>query len=742
MNPFAYGQLSDHFRRVDFTDGPLFQDGLQREIQYTTVGEWNGGVAPYYWPQAEGVGQHFCVADMTQFLSAGLASTVQGIFHAGEKPWPLEKTWESVTRAAEQGIIIRWHNQDNHIRVCAFRHDEFPTVVGIKVTEVADGVIASETTYINDVPEPPDPPWLSTFLEVSNINDEITLRWRDQILGVHETVVHRNAPGIGFYAFGHPTTFMMFLMGTTLGQPNHESSRLVVTSPVPQCPPPPPTAESTGQIVTSVLARGRLLIETDGQRQRTPVVRVGPFLGPTLRGVGVLQPIAGATDGAYGQLDGTGTNARFNLPMDVTLDEDETVLYVADYGNAAIRRIQLDEARPGVVDTFASTANLPLYIANPRGPDPPPGGPVSDRPRHLDHSGTRLTFTGDTTVGDVNTETGYAQAVAVVPNGTIGAISGSLVKYPLNQFVSGWRTVVFDIPPKVPEPKEPPPQRGNYWEEPDSPSNPVVPYCGDEGTEMPAVHWFRDGAYADDGGITRISTSFIAYRMRHATLPLVVRNYIWPHYSGWGIPAPFHHCHDGVVHEPPFGAGPVVTDTTFQPSPRQIAMGPWNLTANLPTVVGPTSGLAGPIQKVTVQPDLVAFSVTYDYDHSRGLQRVPARSVVYAHTRGIYYLALGHLLNSATIHYTHYPNRIVALDLYAPDPAVAVTTATRAVSDISPPKPITLTFTPASIRLGRNLAPAGSGRFPIGMQPPVPYGIVDEHGSVLVDDDGNGLVFD
>jgi len=64
----------------------------------------------------------------------------------------------------------------------------------------------------------------------------------------------------------------------------------------------------------------------------------------------VLVTVAGARLGARGYVDGTGYAARFHQPLDIAVDSTDTYLYVADYGNFAVRRVEIDT---GVVDTVA-----------------------------------------------------------------------------------------------------------------------------------------------------------------------------------------------------------------------------------------------------------------------------------------------------------------------------------------------------------------------------------------------------
>jgi sugar lactone lactonase YvrE len=67
---------------------------------------------------------------------------------------------------------------------------------------------------------------------------------------------------------------------------------------------------------------------------------------------GVVSTLAGSTSGSYitGYVNGTGSNARFNLPEGIVFDETGN-LYVADRGNFVIRKI----TSSGVVTTFAGS---------------------------------------------------------------------------------------------------------------------------------------------------------------------------------------------------------------------------------------------------------------------------------------------------------------------------------------------------------------------------------------------------
>lgn len=67
---------------------------------------------------------------------------------------------------------------------------------------------------------------------------------------------------------------------------------------------------------------------------------------------GTVSTIAGG--GGAGSADGSGKAASFNMPVGVALSHDQTILYVSDYGNHTIRRMDLGS---GQVTTIAGQVN-------------------------------------------------------------------------------------------------------------------------------------------------------------------------------------------------------------------------------------------------------------------------------------------------------------------------------------------------------------------------------------------------
>lgn len=63
--------------------------------------------------------------------------------------------------------------------------------------------------------------------------------------------------------------------------------------------------------------------------------------------------------GQRGYKDGTGTEARFNVPIAVTIDDADNYLYIADRNNHAIRKVRLSD---GQVTTLTGNPSTPGYL--------------------------------------------------------------------------------------------------------------------------------------------------------------------------------------------------------------------------------------------------------------------------------------------------------------------------------------------------------------------------------------------
>jgi sugar lactone lactonase YvrE len=77
-------------------------------------------------------------------------------------------------------------------------------------------------------------------------------------------------------------------------------------------------------------------------------VYVSEYLNHCIRIIspeGQVSTLAG-TCGVQGYVDGLARDARFSYPMDVLLSEDESVLYIADFGNHRIRSVVLSSRSP------------------------------------------------------------------------------------------------------------------------------------------------------------------------------------------------------------------------------------------------------------------------------------------------------------------------------------------------------------------------------------------------------------
>ena len=55
--------------------------------------------------------------------------------------------------------------------------------------------------------------------------------------------------------------------------------------------------------------------------------------------VGAVTTIAGSLSGTSGYIDAAGTNAEFQTPVGIATDEARGVVYIADAGNAVVRKM-------------------------------------------------------------------------------------------------------------------------------------------------------------------------------------------------------------------------------------------------------------------------------------------------------------------------------------------------------------------------------------------------------------------
>lgn len=149
---------------------------------------------------------------------------------------------------------------------------------------------------------------------------------------------------------------------------------------------------------------------------------------------GVVTTLAGT--GGAGFADGPASTARFNQPYGVALDAAERTLYVADYLNHAIRKIDLSS---GTVSTLAgngSAGNVDASGANARFNQPYNVKMDSDGnlwvPDQLNHSIRKVTPGGDVTTIAGNGKEGYADGGGANaqfnnPTGLTPTLDGSVI---------------------------------------------------------------------------------------------------------------------------------------------------------------------------------------------------------------------------------------------------------------------------------------------------------------------------
>jgi hypothetical protein len=124
-------------------------------------------------------------------------------------------------------------------------------------------------------------------------------------------------------------------------------------------------------IVTAILLLGLLAVSLiflllNSAPIPTPPIPTPPIPTPTPTPIEVcsmVSTVAGSTAGEPGYANGTSAEARFNLPQGIDTGAGGSFLYVADYLNHAIRKVELPG---GQVSTVAgSTAGEPGYTDGP-----------------------------------------------------------------------------------------------------------------------------------------------------------------------------------------------------------------------------------------------------------------------------------------------------------------------------------------------------------------------------------------
>jgi len=123
-----------------------------------------------------------------------------------------------------------------------------------------------------------------------------------------------------------------------------------------------------------------------------------------------------------GNVDEVGENARFNTPTGITIDENNTFLYVVDTNNLSIRRVEI---ATGSVFTVYASASSAIPI------DGGPGSGLLMRPTGLALGKDGIIFVSDTFVPDAFSPTQvFVQAIRMVNtnDGSIATLAGSLAE--------------------------------------------------------------------------------------------------------------------------------------------------------------------------------------------------------------------------------------------------------------------------------------------------------------------------
>jgi sugar lactone lactonase YvrE len=156
------------------------------------------------------------------------------------------------------------------------------------------------------------------------------------------------------------------------------------------------TTDGTG---SAARFNGPHLLTTDGTNLFVPDYN-NNSIRQVVIATGVVTTLAGSTAGATGAVDATGTAARFNGPGGITITPDKSTLYVTDYNNGVVRKIDLTTK---AVTTVATTA-----------PFRNPAGIICDA------TGTNLYLT-DFTANTINK--------LVISSGAVSTLAGSTTNY-------------------------------------------------------------------------------------------------------------------------------------------------------------------------------------------------------------------------------------------------------------------------------------------------------------------------
>ncbi len=169
--------------------------------------------------------------------------------------------------------------------------------------------------------------------------------------------------------------------------------------------------DATGNAARFSLPQG---MTTDGT-----FLYVADYLNNAIRKIdpatAAVTVFAGSSAGTSGSADGTGTAARFLRPYDIT--SDGTNLFVTDYNNCTIRKIVISSA---VVTTLAGTVGACTNTLDGTG-----AAANFATPQGITTDGTNLYVTENTAVRRVVIATGAVTTFAGSAGGVVGHVDGT-----------------------------------------------------------------------------------------------------------------------------------------------------------------------------------------------------------------------------------------------------------------------------------------------------------------------------